>query len=95
MIYRSPLIVEPVCLETASDARNRLELGADGVMMNTAIAGAKDPGNNGRGDELRHSSGGLHIGPANSTESSTLPLSTPRRQNLNQPRIARVRGLIV
>jgi thiazole synthase len=28
---------------TASDAAIAMELGADGVLMNTAIAGAKDP----------------------------------------------------
>ena len=28
---------------TASDAADAMELGCDGVLMNTAIAGAKDP----------------------------------------------------
>src|SRR5438477_315370 len=38
-----PLIVD-AGVGTASDATVAMELGADGVLMNTAIAGAKDPG---------------------------------------------------
>lgn len=49
--YRIRLIVEalsvPVIVDagigTASDATRAMELGCDGVLMNTAIAGAKDP----------------------------------------------------
>jgi len=49
--YNIGLIVEragvPVILDagvgTASDAALAMELGADGVLMNTAIAGAQDP----------------------------------------------------
>jgi thiazole synthase len=37
-----PLIVD-AGVGTASDAARAMELGADGVLMNTAIAGAKDP----------------------------------------------------
>jgi thiazole synthase len=37
-----PLIVD-AGLGTASDAALAMELGADGVLMNTAIAGAQDP----------------------------------------------------
>ena len=36
---------------TASDAAIAMELGCDGILMNTAIAGAKDPGADGIGDE--------------------------------------------
>src|SRR2546422_6484914 len=43
MITEVPLIVD-AGVGTASDATVALELGADGVLMNTAIAGAKDPG---------------------------------------------------
>jgi thiazole synthase len=39
---RVPLIVD-AGVGTASDAALAMELGADGVLMNTAIAGAKDP----------------------------------------------------
>jgi thiazole synthase len=39
---RVPLIVD-AGVGTASDASLAMELGADGVLMNTAIAGAKDP----------------------------------------------------
>jgi thiazole synthase len=37
-----PIIVD-AGVGTASDASIAMELGADGVLMNTAIAGAKDP----------------------------------------------------
>ena len=43
MITTVPLIVD-AGVGTASDAVVAMELGADGVLMNTAIAGAKDPG---------------------------------------------------
>src|SRR2546428_6500049 len=43
MITDVPLIVD-AGVGTASDATIAMELGADGVLMNTAIAGAKDPG---------------------------------------------------
>ena len=42
-ITEVPLIVD-AGVGTASDAVVAMELGADGVLMNTAIAGAKDPG---------------------------------------------------
>ncbi len=43
MITEVPLIVD-AGVGTASDATVAMELGADGVLLNTAIAGAKDPG---------------------------------------------------
>ena len=43
MITEVPFIVD-AGVGTASDATLAMELGADGVLMNTAIAGAKDPG---------------------------------------------------
>src|SRR5262249_5286144 len=43
MITEVPLIVD-AGVGTASDATAAMELGADGVLMNTAIAGASDPG---------------------------------------------------
>src|SRR5215831_16855160 len=43
MITEVPLIVD-AGVGTASDATVAMELGADGVLMNTAIAGAADPG---------------------------------------------------
>ncbi|PYS29724.1 MAG: thiamine biosynthesis protein ThiS [Acidobacteria bacterium] len=43
MITEVPLIVD-AGVGTASDATVAMELGADGVLMNSAIAGAKDPG---------------------------------------------------
>src|SRR5438874_12521926 len=43
MITSVPLIVD-AGVGTASDATVAMELGADGVLMNTGIAGAKDPG---------------------------------------------------
>jgi len=39
---RIPVIVD-AGVGTASDAAVAMELGCDGVLMNTAIAGAKDP----------------------------------------------------
>jgi thiazole synthase len=42
MITEVPLIID-AGVGTASDATIAMELGADGVLMNTAIAGAKDP----------------------------------------------------
>src|SRR3989338_1929632 len=41
-MVRVPVIVD-AGVGTASDAAVAMELGADGVLMNTAIAGAKDP----------------------------------------------------
>src|SRR5437879_11845313 len=41
-ITEVPLIVD-AGVGTASDAALAMELGADGVLMNTAIAGAQDP----------------------------------------------------
>jgi thiazole synthase len=43
MITEVPLIVD-AGVGTASDASIAMELGADGVLMNSAIAGANDPG---------------------------------------------------
>jgi thiazole synthase len=43
MITEVPLIID-AGVGTASDAVVAMELGADAVLMNTAIAGAKDPG---------------------------------------------------
>jgi thiazole synthase len=43
MITEVPLILD-AGVGTASDAALAMELGADAVLMNTAIAGAKDPG---------------------------------------------------
>ncbi len=43
MITEVPLIVD-AGVGTASDATVAMELGADAVLMNTAIAGARDPG---------------------------------------------------
>jgi thiazole synthase len=43
MITEVPLIID-AGVGTASDATIAMELGADGVLMNTAIAQAKDPG---------------------------------------------------
>ena len=43
MITEVPLIID-AGVGTASDATVAMELGADGVLMNTAIAAAKDPG---------------------------------------------------
>jgi thiazole synthase len=43
MITTVPLIVD-AGVGTASDAALAMELGFDGVLMNTAIAGAQDPG---------------------------------------------------
>ena len=48
-----PVIVD-AGVGTASDAAIAMELGADGVLMNTAIAGAGS-GGDGRGDEARRS----------------------------------------
>ena len=42
MYKRQPLIVD-AGVGTASDAALAMELGADAVLMNTAIAGAQDP----------------------------------------------------
>jgi thiazole synthase len=49
---RVPVIVD-AGVGTASDAAIAMELGADAVLMNTAIAGAGDPGGDGHRDETR------------------------------------------
>ena len=62
---RVPVIVD-AGVGTASDAAIAMELGADGVLMNTAIAGAEDPVAMADGDEARRDrrtpgvSGGPH-----------------------------------
>src|SRR5439155_653446 len=43
MITEVPMIID-AGVGTASDATLAMELGADGVLMNTAIAGAQNPG---------------------------------------------------
>jgi thiazole synthase len=48
-----PIIVD-AGVGTASDAAIAMELGCDGVLMNTAIAGAKDPVLMALGDEAGH-----------------------------------------
>ena len=47
-----PVIVD-AGVGTASDAALAMELGVDGVLMNTAIAGREGPGGDGHGDEAR------------------------------------------
>ena len=49
---RVPVIVD-AGVGTASDAALAMELGADGVLMNTAIAGAQRPGGDGARDAAR------------------------------------------
>ena len=53
---RVPVIVD-AGVGTASDAAIAMELGADGVLMNTAIALAAESGRDGDGDEARGRSG--------------------------------------
>ena len=50
---------------TASDAATAMELGADGVLMNTATAGAEESGGHGHGDEARRHRGapGIFVRP--------------------------------
>ena len=55
-ITEVPLILD-AGVGTASDAAIAMELGADGVLMNTAIAEAQDCGADGGGDGLRGGSG--------------------------------------
>ena len=55
---RVPLIVD-AGVGTASDAALAMELGADAVLMNTAIAGAQDPVAMARGDEAGGQAGRL------------------------------------
>ena len=63
-----PVIVD-AGVGTSSDAALAMELGADAVLMNTAIAGAQDPGGDGRGDEPRGAGGTPGIpGGADSAE---------------------------
>ena len=52
MLTDVPLIVD-AGVGTASDAAIAMELGADGVLMNTGIAAAAGPGPDGRSDETR------------------------------------------
>ena len=53
---RVPVIVD-AGVGTASDAAVAMELGADAVLMNTAIAGAQDPVAMADGDEARERGG--------------------------------------
>ena len=68
-----PVIVD-AGVGTASDAAVAMELGCDGVLMNTGIAGAKDPGEDGARDEARASRRGA---------SPTRPAASPRRLYAN------------
>ena len=77
-----PVIVD-AGVGTASDAAVAMELGCDGVLMNTAIAGARDPSPHGRGHARRRRRG---------------PQGVPRRahpaQALRDRVVARSSGLI-
>ena len=53
-----PVIVD-AGVGTASDAAVAMELGSDGVLMNTAIAGATDPVSMARAMKLAVEAGGL------------------------------------
>ena len=57
---RVPVIVD-AGVGTASDAALAMELGADGVLMNTAIAGAAGSGGDGGGDEARGDRGATRV----------------------------------
>ncbi len=59
-ITEVPLIVD-AGVGTASDAAIAMELGADGVLMNTAIAGAQDAVADGRGDARGSRSGAQSV----------------------------------
>ena len=50
-----PVIVD-AGVGTASDVTVAMELGADGVLLNTAVAAARNPGEDGGGDEARRRS---------------------------------------
>ena len=53
------------CVGTASDATVAMELGADGVLMNSAIAGAKEPGTMAEAMKaMEHCGLTVKIGPA-------------------------------
>ena len=74
---RVPVIVD-AGVGTASDAAIAMELGADGVLMNTAIALAQDPVAMAQRDEARRSRpAALRSAPAASRAASTPPRAVP------------------
>ena len=75
-----PLIVD-AGVGTASDAALAMELGADGVLMNTAIAGAQDPVAMAEAMKLA-----VRAGPAR------VPRRAASRARCTRPRAARSKG---
>jgi thiazole synthase len=67
-----PVIVD-AGVGTASDAALAMELGADGVLMNTGVAGAEDPVRMARAMRWRSRPAGWPPTPAASRASSTPP----------------------
>ena len=77
---RVPVIVD-AGVGTASDAALAMELGADGVLMNTAIAGAQNPGGDGRSDEAGRRAGRLAYPPDESRARCTRPPAARSRDS--------------
>ena len=72
-----PVIVD-AGVGTASDAAVAMELGCDAVLMNTAIAEAKDPVHDGGGDETRGGSGPARLSRRPHAEESAMPIRRAR-----------------
>ena len=72
-----PVIVD-AGVGTASDAAIAMELGVDGVLMNTAIAGARDPVAMADAMKLAVSAGRGRTWPAASPRDATPPPAVPR-----------------
>ena len=92
LITKIPVIVD-AGVGTASDASLAMELGMDGVLMNTAIAGARDPDPDGRGDAQKRSPpDGRRSSPAASPASSMPPPAPPSKAS--RTRVPHPSGLI-
>jgi thiazole synthase len=88
---RVPVIVD-AGVGTASDAAVAMELGADGVLMNTAIAGAQDPVSMARAMKLAVEAGRLAFLAGRIPRKSYATASSPLQGVIDRSLIVRLRG---
>ena len=79
-----PVIVD-AGVGTASDAAVAMELGADGVLMNTAIAGAQDPAKMARAMRLAVEAGRLAFGAGRIPKKPYASASSPAEGMVSRP----------
>ncbi len=89
-----PVIVD-AGVGTASDAAVAMELGADGVLMNTAIASAQDPVKMAQAMRLAVEAGRLAYEAGRIPKKSYASASSPAEGVVTQPRTARMKAEVI